>query len=634
MTQTRILQTAGGHTIEVHGAHLISPKLFDITAMLFTAGEHFGGYELAKIVFTDELIHVTTEKPEGRYASYNPKDKTLTVSLQKHFLAACKNVQGEDDVNAKYLSLRAGLWFDMLTSLLHEGFHCIQWDTAPEHCKAAQTDLSRLQEIEDDCDHHANLMLTDLFRDYNIEPPAIAEEPYFSTRFMEFFVQQIQNKDSEWAVRQEIMVDSNLVYYDDEDKDGITTMRDWLRLTKQGDPDMQDDRWEVKAKSIPAAHANPAVMVAGVDTTPKEVALRPDTQVLVVDEKPQTAIETVAAVANAAPSTNVATVDDLGFGMLMSESDILADVKDSLGALEDVIEPDESDSGEYVPPTTPTPLEEKVVVAETKAHYAEPTHELKCPKCNNTIVKGGKFCPHCGNQLIIEDKTQSEFTTLPQFVTGTTATPEQTVQSQFIGGAGGQAPAQTPAVSSGGRRFTQSLRTDLPNIGMDAGTMKGILAEVYKRMHEHIFDKCGFQVCGAGTANAVGFNPAMIGNILQPISIADIPRASEFIIAYDKYDHTTGKTQMRVPVQNGLIAGKVGKASQMPMYAIYINNNGTECKRILMAQNPFKATPNGYSSGSLKAQQGNKISWVWDAADGQQYRKWFYKIENGVAEWL
>lgn len=643
MTQPRILQATGGHTIEVHGAHLISPKLFDITAMLFTAGEYFGGYHIAKVIFTDDVIAPTAEKPEGRYASYTEEDKSVLIGLRKHFLAACRNIQAEDDVNAKYLALRAGLWFDLLTSMLHEGFHAVVWDTAREHCIAAQTDMVRLQEIEDDCTHNASLLLMDLFRDFDIEPPTIAEEPYFGTRFMEFFVQQIQNGQADWAVRQEIMVESDIIYYDDEDKDGIRTMRNWLRLTKEGDPDMNDERWDATPKKIPAAHVNPAVMVASVET-PKEVALRPDTQIMVVGQNAQSVAEKVAEVAKADPSAQV--IVSSGFGLLMSEDDLLEEVKNSIGHMEGHVEPDENPSEEAIEEPIEIPVA-KPVVEQQALPLVEPKAELKpihCTQCGAKIIEGAKFCMHCAAPVATQnanlpitkaepEKTPPLFGTLPASPVKT-ATPETTAQTQFIGGAGGQAPATTQPVSTGGRQFTQSLRTGLPNIGMDVGTMKTILGEVYMRMHNHIFDKCGFQVCGAGTGNSVGFNPAMIGNVLQPISIADIPRAGEFIIAYDKYDPATGKTMMKVPVVNGLIAGKVSKTNHMPFYAIYINNNGTECKRILMAQNPFKQTSNGYSATSVKAQQGNKISWVWDGADGQQYRKWYHKIENGIAEWL
>jgi hypothetical protein len=620
MTQPRILQTAGGHTIEIHGAHLISNKLFDIVAMLFTAGDYFGSYEFRKIVFTDEFIAVTDGKPNGRYAMFENDSKMITISLKKHFLAACQNVQVEDDVNAKYLSLQAGLWFDMLTSIIHEAFHGVIWETSPEHCIAATSDIKRLQEIEDDCTNNANLQLIDMFRDLDIEPPTMAEEPYFGVHFMAFFVQQIKNQEADWAVRQEIMVESELIYYDDEDKDGIRTMRDWLRLTKEGDPDMQDDRWEKKPKKIPAAHVNPAVMVAQVGA-PMPV-IRPTTEIAVVAQQ----------------STAAKEVHVDGEFVMLSEEDLIAEVQNSIGYIDEgSIAPDEVDSEETetvavaaqpVVVQTPLPL-------ETKPGTIADTMYTNCLNCGHNIEKVN-FCPNCGTKKGAEKKTPPAFGTLPTTPQPpqTVATPEQTVQSQFIGGAGGQAPATTQPVSSGGRQFTQSLRTGLPNIGMDVGTMKNILSEIYMRMHNHIFDKCGFQVCGAGTGNSVGFNPSMIGNVLQPISIADIPRAAEFIIAYDRYDPSTGKTQMKVPVTNGLIAGKVSKSNNMPFYAIYINNNGVECKRILMAQNPFKQTTAGYSAGSVKAQQGNKISWVWDGADNQQYRKWFYKIENGFAEWL
>jgi len=638
MTEPRILQTAGGHTIEVYGAHLISPKLFDITAMLYTAGDYFGEFEVQRIVFTDELLEPTQEKPEGKFGAFAVAEKSVIISLQKHFLAACRNVQTEDNVHAKYMSLRASLWWDLITSLLHEGFHAVQWDTAPEHCAAAHSDPSRLKEIEDDCTHNANILLIDLFRDFDIEPPAIGEEPYFGARFMEFFVQQIQNKDSEWAIRQEIMVETNLMYYDGEDKDGLATMRDWLRLTNEGDPDEFDERWDAKPKPIPAAHANPAVMVAGADTTPKEVALRPDTQVVAVGNAG--VAQTVAA---------VGAVDE--FSMLMSEEDLVAELQDNEypshfetmveEVMDDAVAPELTEMFQRMDAATkqqslfpdvlvqPQTIEEagdrvlEIVSQEVEAKLAAgPKH---CTNCGY-LIEAAKFCPECGTKIVRPEAAPQ----LPLFMPGQNVnkTPEQIVHDQFITG------AQTVAQPTNPPKFNQEMRTGLPNIGMDVGTMKGILGEVYNRMHSHIFEKCGFQLCGAGTGNAVGFNNSMVGNVLQPISIADIPRASELIIAYDKYDTATGKTIMKVPVNNGLLAGKVSKTSGVPMYAIYINNNGTECKRLILSQNPFKTNANGYTAPATKAQQGNRISWVMDGGDGKQYRSWFYKNENGITKWL
>jgi len=642
-SEPRILQTAGGHTIEIHGGHLISPKLFDITAMLYTAGEYFGGYEVLKIIFTAEPLKVDEQHPKGRFAMYEHETKTISLSLSRHFDATCYNVQSEDDVNAKYISFKASLWFDLITSLLHEGFHAVQWETAPEHVQAASTDPRRKKEIEADATNNAELLIFDLFRDWDMEPPAISEEPYFSTRFMQFFIQSIQSGEDEWCLRQAIMVDSDLVYYDDKDNDGLGSMRQWLRLCQDGDPDETDERWERSPSKLPRAAVNPAVMVADANTTPKEVMVRPDTQIIAVGSNAQSVAQTVAEVAQTVPASP-AVVNE--FSMLMSEDELLSEVRESMGTI----------SEEYVPPTAaevadiPTEVGTAAVATE---QFVQPSTTIEtveqagdralemvdqsfCRKCNKQNDIMAKFCNACGNQLIVDSGPACAFGTdnnLPQFLdgTGNVATPEQKVQSQFVGGAGGAAPVHgvnTPP------KFTQSLRTNLPNIGMDVGTMKTILAEVYERMHNHIFEKCGFQVCGAGTGNDVGFHPAHLGNILQPIPIGDIPRATELIVAYDKYDHTTGKTKMRVPITDGTINGKATKQDSIPFYAIYINNNGTECKRILMAQKPFKPTQNGYSPAALKAQQGNKISWVWDAGDGMPRRNWIYKIENGVSEWL
>jgi hypothetical protein len=111
--------------------------------------------------------------------------------------------------------------------------------------------------------------------------------------------------------------------------------------------------------------------------------------------------------------------------------------------------------------------------------------------------------------------------------------------------------------------------------------------------------------------------------------------ASELVIACDKYNPGTQKNQLKQPVADGMVTGWVAKTSGVPHYALYLNNNGTEVRRIFSPQNPFSLNrmKSDYSENAFNAQNGNQISWVWIGnADGS--RTWYYKIENGLARWL
>lgn len=265
-----------------------------------------------------------------------------------------------------------------------------------------------------------------------------------------------------------------------------------------------------------------------------------------------------------------------------------------------------------------------VLVFDTPAPASTELHVKPKCVCGSEVDGTDKFCFSCGASLVAAP-----------VVTGVPAAPPQAVLPVFAAPQGVVPSPVVAPVATAAPQFRQNLRMGLPNINMDQATMRGILEEIYRRMHEHAFTKCGFQLCGGQTGQATGFHPAYAGNILQPINIADIPGALDLVIGFDKYDNTTGKVQMNQVVDGGTISGKLTKKDQLPSYAIYINNNGIEQKRVFMVQNAFKASASGYSSTALKAQQGHQISWVWDGADDLSGgRRWIYKTENQFAQWL
>jgi len=641
---TRILQAAGGHTIEVIGGNRISDKLFNIVAMMFTAGEWFGEYQFNKITFAEN-------EPIDKYGGYLNETKEIIINLQRHFDGAVKNLQTEnEDINAKYLSLPAAIWYDILATILHEGFHGIIWNTSPERAEAVKTDPVQKEEIENECNSHARAMLFDLFRDFDMEPPPINQEPFFGFRFMKFFIDHIKDGGEDWAVRQNIMLETNLIYYDEEDTDGIPTMREWLMSCADGDPEFVDERWEKKPKPILNVMVNPGVMVekvlaVGATETPitKEVQVRQEAQVPVV-----------VSTAMAPVSEFVQASDDVVMASVMNSA-----VED--GVME--LEMDLDESPYY--DDNPLPNGESLMNEAMDEMMAPEMAEMKAALATQQpiptpvqqplpipVVEGAKFCHECG-QPVGEAMAPGETKTAcifgnevklsafgqspapaavpaPEFVqAGVPTQPQPVTQTEFIAAAG-------PVGGATQKKFTQSLRNDLPNIGMNVADMKRILEEVYRRMHEHCFTKCGFQLSGGQTGNATAWHPAYAGNVLQPINIADIPGATDLIIAIDKNEPATGKTMMKHPITDGCISGKITKNEEpVPSYAIYINNNGIEQKRIFMVQKAFKTTASGYSGPAIRAQQGNQISWVWDGADQLNgRRRWIYKIENGVAEWL
>ncbi len=619
--------------VVIIGSQLVSPKLLDIAAHLLSDPEYFGKITSVK------QIHFTEDQPEGKYGTFNIDNGAVMVNLQRHFDATVEKLKKDDNIHVKYLSFKTILWFDLITTLLHEFFHAEVCDSSPEACEAAKTDEDVRSQIENDCIGMASATIIDIFRDLEVEPPLMSMEPFFGTRYMQLFINDIKNGNEEWSIRQSIMHEKEYAFYDDARDEGMKTMRSWVRTVEGADPDHKDTRWDEDPHSIQCVE-KAAVMV---DTPLQEeeiVALVDDavatlqtsdldlTAAIEKDADAPKAEEVVEVVVEPAPEAaavdlppwDPATLDpDTAMVMSMDMEEPTDDEEVGGMGIMAAMMPARPYSELAADPSLGPPA---VAPAPAERDSSELFVRKNCV-CGVPPVANAKFCANCGVSIVAE---------IPPVVTAAVVAPPQAVLPVF---AAPQGVVPQPAAQPQAHYTPQALRTGLPNINMDQATMRAILEEIYRRMHEHAFTKCGFQLCGGQTDVATGFHPAHAGNILQPISIADIPGAEQLIIGFDKNDNTTGKTLMNQPIVGGIISGKLTKKDQLPSYAIYINNNGIEQKRVFMVQNPFKITGSGYSSTALKAQAGHQISWVWDGADNLGGgRRWIYKTENQYAQWL
>lgn len=579
----------GSQPILVVGHHLVSQKMMDIVNYLLrdTDFGRMGGVE---------EFHFTENFPEGKFGAYDHKTKSVVINLQHHFDATAKAIRADKD-NTKYLSFRTMLWYDLLTTICHELFHGVAWSAGPAEMEKVMKDPEAKRAVCEDCNDNANEFLIELFRDFDVEAPPMAEEPFFGPRFMQFFINEIKDGGDEWAIRQNIMQENNFVYFDEERDDSIISMREWLRSCKDADPDFKDERWDAEPQSLKVAQ-------------------------IVAEEQAQADViaEAKAQAKPVATDTEIPwKTDDIDDPELLMEMSM--DITESAQKdAETVPTADELPAPQMGAPTPhPSP---NVQIADT----VEPDGSV-CLHCKLAVPPGGKFCCHCGQPA----DTAPQVSTIQTIQNlGAVAQPTATAP-----------PAAVQPVQPVQRQFTQNLRTNLPDLQMSQETMRYLLEQVYIRMHNHCFTKCGFQTCGGQTGRAVGWDNQMVNNILEPIPIGDIVcpttgrRASELVIAYDKFNPQTNKNIMQTPIINGMISGWVAKTSGVPHYCIYVNNNGTEVRRIFSPQNAFSMNKpkTDYSENAKSAQNGAYISWVWIGnADGT--RTWYYKIENGSAKWL
>jgi hypothetical protein len=173
------------------------------------------------------------------------------------------------------------------------------------------------------------------------------------------------------------------------------------------------------------------------------------------------------------------------------------------------------------------------------------------------------------------------------------------------------------------------MRHDLPNHDLSAEQIRACVGEVFIRCYQHIFSKCGFT-----PAQNPSFAPELRVAVAEPISVVGIPCIDQILIGMDSIDPMTGNFTWSVPPVNGMIRGKITKNLGLPSYTLYFNFNGHEAKRLIMPQNQWKVSGQGYSGPAQRAQQGAMIIWMMDGDDSTSGQKWRAKIENGTLEWL
>jgi hypothetical protein len=259
------------------------------------------------------------------------------------------------------------------------------------------------------------------------------------------------------------------------------------------------------------------------------------------------------------------------------------------------------------PALTPTPAVQPAAQLPPK----QETAGARCSNCGAELVQGAKFCSNCG--------TGTAETPMPEL-------PQAPVQQQAALPTAPPVGQQPVYHTSNARR---PMRHDLPNHGHTAEQIRACVGEIFSRCYQHIFGKCGW---------SPGQNPSFAAEsrnaVQEPLSVVGVPCVDQILIGMDSVDPMTGNYTWSVPPVNGMIRGKVTKDKQLPMYTLYFNFNGHESKRLIIPQNQWKASANGYSGPAQRAQQGAMIIWLMEGDDTAPGKKWKAKIENGNLEWL
>ena len=174
-----------------------------------------------------------------------------------------------------------------------------------------------------------------------------------------------------------------------------------------------------------------------------------------------------------------------------------------------------------------------------------------------------------------------------------------------------------------------------------------IMKEVYLRLHNFIYRKCGFILpikCKNTSDTLLGriyqtepsaFSPDKIGNIYKGVSITNIKGAKKLVKRH-RVISETGKTHFK-DISKGKVMGYIALTTGLPMFHITIKHNGNESPIIIMPQNPWKRNiiNECYSYPARAAQRGDQISWVMNLNPNIPVKNRFIaKITNGNFEYL
>lgn len=589
--------------VQVIGLELLSPKFISIINHLLTRQP----WGITYLVFSAEY-------PEDKYGMFSTARELIVINVAQHWNSAVKLIEH----NEHFLSLRGHLWHNMLLSLFHELVHAKSHAEFPEqHAKMT------VEEKDDMAEEVAAEELEELVKHFDIEPASMSEEPFFGTRYMQLYIDAISNGKETWQVRQNEMHDEKHVYLDESGSVLIESFRDYTRGIFDGK--RKDKTWETEVQQL-ATFTLPAVVAQPITN-----------DIVVVDEQGVATVATEATMmAEEAQRKNtrdlegqqaVVVVDELvepvGVGQHGWEDEALIHLlgEEHVASAVDV---DPSFTTHHAGPTAAPPT------------TAAPAGAF-CAKCGDPIIAANAFCSKCGNP-----------TTAAAAPTSDAGAPWKTtapaVESTYNAGVAPHSAWQTaydsPQQAHVQNRRIEKLDTGLPPHNLTGEQITAILREVYMRLYNFCFDKCGWQMpLGAnvlqdqtGTLCRDGFNRDVRDAVLGGISVADIPGVNQLIYAYRSID--ANGQYAKIPA-DGMIRGWVAKEAKIPMFNLYLNVNapgGEAAKRVFIPQNPYKVKNGKYSDTAMQAQGGAKIAYVINGDDrvpDNDPRKYVADIKGG-----
>ena len=188
--------------IVVDNSHLLHPKVFEIVSFILERWN-------SALSWVDAIVINRTSGPNKSMGKYFPDIKTIALNLdfilEKSVQAASKEEQNE------HRALNAIIWMNLIWIIGHEIHHAIYYAEAPEGFDTeTQEHLDDEEKIADDFGNEVTEIIA-MARPELIEPPSLAEMPYFGLTAMAALTENAKRGDL-WAAKQKEMANSGLVF--------------------------------------------------------------------------------------------------------------------------------------------------------------------------------------------------------------------------------------------------------------------------------------------------------------------------------------------------------------------------------------------------------------------------------------
>jgi hypothetical protein len=221
-------------------------------------------------------------KSEGKSvcATFAPDTGGICINMEKTLEKTM-----ERSMDHPSTSLMASWWIENLLNFGHEIHHAVRWNTNRDELASSE---EKREEEEERAEKYTDTLLIDLVKEYDIEPPAITNEPWFNTQTMEL----LGNKENdEWAENQKEMLANGYIWKHvpkDNAKETIIlhTFKDLICLISGGNVEEED--WNKTIIKLPDGVKTLDEQLNGkkitIDSSPTPEPVQPTTQTAHISE--------------------------------------------------------------------------------------------------------------------------------------------------------------------------------------------------------------------------------------------------------------------------------------------------------------------------------------------------------------